>query len=288
MPNNPAIASREAVAKDAVTEGYDETPELSAFAEHLADLARPLALAPFRTPIGVEWKADHSPVTAADRAVERALREAIAGRFPTHGILGEEEEAVGIDRRVVWVIDPIDGTKSFVTGLPLFGTLIAAVVDGHPRVGVIEAPAMGERWVGVAGGGTRLNGAPCRTSHVEHLADARLCATSPDMFSAAEADAFAALTRQVGLSRFGGDCYAYGLLASGHVDLVVEASLKPYDFMALVTVVEEAGGVISDWSGAPLSIGSGGQVLAAANGALHACALAILRAACPPHGTDQR
>lgn len=265
-----------------------ETLDLCAFAEHLADLARPLARAHFRTSIGIEWKADLSPVTAADRAVERTLREAIALRYPDHGVLGEEEAAVGIDRRVVWVVDPIDGTKSFITGLPLFGTLIAALVDGRPRVGIIEAPALGERWVGVAGGGTRLDGAPCRTSGVTRLADARLFATSPDMFSPAETTRFAALARQVGLSRFGGDCYAYGLLASGHVDLVVEASLKPYDFMALVPVVEEAGGVITDWSGAPLSIASGGQVIAAANGTLHALALDILRAGGEPDRTGAR
>lgn len=275
MPNSPgrAPAAQDIEAEDCQVEG------LRAFAEQLADLARPLALAHFRTPLGIEWKADLSPVTVADRAVERALRAAIAARYPAHGILGEEEAAVGIDRDVVWVVDPIDGTKSFVTGLPLFGTLIAAVVGGRPRVGVIEVPALGERWIGVAGGGTCLNGAPCRTSAVERLADARLFATSPDMFSPAEEIAFAALTDKVGLRRFGGDCYAYGLLASGHADLVVEASLKPYDFMALVPVVEEAGGVVTDWRGAPLSITSGGRVLAAANAALHARALEILRAA---------
>ena len=257
-------------------------PELVAFADHLADIARPLALAHFRTPLGVEWKADASPVTIADRAVERALRAAIAGRFPEHGILGEEEEAVGIDREVVWVVDPIDGTKSFVTGLPLFGTLVAAVMDESPHVGVIEMPALAERWVGVAGEGTRLNGAPCHTSLVTRLRDARLCATAPDMFAGVEVEAFAALAEKAGLRRFGGDCYAYGLLASGHVDLVAEASLKPYDFMALVPVVEGAGGVISDWNGTPLTIASGGRVIAAANAALHAEALAILRAACEP------
>ncbi|MDI4664945.1 histidinol-phosphatase [Xanthobacter autotrophicus] len=258
--------------------------DLAAFAEALADRARPLALAHFRTPIGIEWKADASPVTIADRAIERALREAIARCFPEHGILGEEEAAVGIDRPVVWVIDPIDGTKSFITGLPLFGTLIAAVVEGRPEVGIIEVPALGDRWVGTAGGTTRLNGAPCRTSAVTRLKDARLYATAPDMFAGGETTAFEALAEQVGLRRFGGDCYAYGLLASGHVDLVAEASLKPYDFMALVPVVESAGGVITDWTGAPLGIFSGGRVVAAANATLHAQALDILRSTSEPDG----
>ena len=252
---------------------------LAAFAAHLADLARPLALSYFRTPVGVDWKADLSPVTAADRAVERALRTAIAERWPDHGILGEEEDAVGLDRRVIWVVDPIDGTKSFMTGLPLFGTLVAALVDGRPLVGVIEVPALGERWVGVAGAATCLDGVPCRTSPVIRLVEARLYATSPDMFDPAEAAAFAALEAQVALRRFGGDCCAYGLLASGHVELVVEADLKPYDFMALVPVVEGAGGVITDWTGAPLTLASRGQVVAAANADLHAAALATLRPA---------
>ncbi|MFG1359073.1 histidinol-phosphatase [Xanthobacter pseudotagetidis] len=263
MPNS-ATAKRPA---------SDGAAALAAFAGELADLARPIVRSYFRTPVGVEWKADASPVTAADRAVERALREAIAARFPDHGVLGEEEAAVGIDRPVVWVVDPIDGTKSFMTGLPLFGTLIAAVVDGRPEVGVIDAPALGDRWVGIAGAGARFNGVPCRTSAAARLGEARLYATSPDMFTAEESAAFAALADKVALRRFGGDCYAYGLLASGHVDLVVEADLKPYDFMALVPVVEGAGGVITDWRGAPLTIGSGGQVVAAANAALHAAAL---------------
>lgn len=257
-------------------------PELVAFAGQLADIARPLAMAHFRTPLGIQWKADASPVTIADRAIERALRAAIARRFPAHGILGEEEEAVGLERELVWVVDPIDGTKSFITGLPLFGTLVALLVAGRPHVGVIEMPALGERFVGARGEDTRFNGIVCRTSGVTRLGDARLCATAPDMFDSIEAPAFSALADKVGLRRFGGDCYAYGLLACGHVDLVVEASLKPYDFMALVPVVEGAGGVITDWDGAPLTLSSRGRVIAAANGALHAQALAILSAAREP------
>lgn len=255
----------------------EEAALLAAFAQELADIAGPLARTHFRTALGVDWKADKSPVTLADRRIERALREAIVERFPDHGILGEEEAAVGADRRVVWVVDPIDGTKSFVCGMPLFGTLIAALVDGRPVAGVIEMPMLGERWLGIANAATRFAGAVCRTSATARLEDARLLATAPDMFDAAEQAAFTALCEGTGLRRYGGDCYAYGLLASGHVDLVVEASLKPYDFMALVPVVEGAGGVITDWTGAPLSLHSGGRVVAAANPTLHAAALKILR-----------
>ena len=258
-------------------------PDLVAFANQLADIARPLAMEHFRTPLGIQWKADASPVTVADRAIERALRAAIASRFPAHGILGEEEEAVGLERDLLWVVDPIDGTKSFVTGLPLFGTLIAVVAAGRAEVGIIEMPALGERFVGARGENTRLNGTVCHSSGVTRLGDARLCATAPDMFVGVEATAFSSLADKVGLRRFGGDCYAYGLLACGHVDLVVEASLKPYDFMALVPVVEGAGGIITDWDGAPLTLSSGGRVIAAANGALHAQALAFLNATREPN-----
>lgn len=257
----------------------EDLDTLTDFALQLADRARPLALAHFRTPLGVEWKADLSPVTIADRAIERALRESIAETFPHHGILGEEEGAQGLERDVVWVMDPIDGTKSFITGLPLFGTLIAALVDGVVEVGVVDMPALGERWVAASGRGTRLNGEPCRTSAVRRLEEARLYSTSPDAFGPREAEIFASLSTKVGLRRFGGDCYAYGLLACGHVDLVVEAGLQPYDFLALVPVVEEAGGVITDWAGAPLTLHSSGAVVAAANGALHAAALAQLETA---------
>ncbi|MFG1214272.1 inositol monophosphatase family protein [Xanthobacter flavus] len=229
------------------------------------------------SPLDVQWKADASPVTIADRAVERVLRVAIASRFPGQGILGEEE-AVSIERELLWVVDPIDGTKSFISGLPLFGTLVAVAVAGRPQVGVIEMPALGERFVGATGEGTRFNGTSCRTSGVTRLCDARLCPPPPICSPASRQLPFLPW-RRGGMRRFGGDCYAYGLLSCGHVDLAVEASLKPYDFMAPVPVGEGAGGVITDWNGAPLKLSSGGRVMAAANGALHAEALALLSAA---------
>ncbi|TNF12986.1 MAG: histidinol-phosphatase [Rhodobacteraceae bacterium] len=253
-----------------------ETEMLGRFADGLADVTDAMALSFFRRPLDVEHKADLSPVTRADRAIETELRDRIARRFPTHGILGEEQESARLDASHVWVLDPIDGTKSFVSGMPTFGTLIACLAGGTPEIGVISIPPTGERWAGLRGAPSTLNGAPCRTSGRDRLADATLYTTTPDSFDAAGFARFEALSRRVGMRRFGGDCYAYGLLASGHVDLVVEMDLHPYDYMALVPVIEGAGGVITDWQGGALSLQSDGRVIAAASPALHAEALAAL------------
>lgn len=264
--------------------GVDASPILSgdeatkadflAFAHRLADFAAPIARHYFRTELPVEAKADASPVTAADRAIESLLRAEIRSVYPDHGILGEEEGG-DFERPLTWVIDPIDGTKSFITGMPLFGTLIALVSDGRPVVSVIDMPALGERWCGT-GEAAWFDGRPARTSD-RPLPEARLFATSPDIFEGADAEAFARLSEAAGLRRFGGDCYAYGLLASGHCDLVVEAGLQVYDVMALVPVVEGAGGVMTDWDGRPLTPTFDGRVVAASNAGLHAEALRHLR-----------
>jgi histidinol phosphatase-like enzyme (inositol monophosphatase family) len=226
--------------------------------------------------LDIESKADESPVTQADRAIEAEMRRQITAAFPAHGILGEEQEATRLDASRLWVIDPIDGTKSFLSGMPTFGTLIACLADGRPDLGVISIPPTAERWIGQRGKPTLLNGAPCRTSERARLADAILYTTSPDSFGPAGLALFERLSDKVAMRRFGGDCYAYGLLASGHVDLLFEMNLHPYDYMALVPVIEGAGGVITDWEGRPLTVNSEGKVIAAANAALHAEALAAL------------
>ena len=253
--------------------------ELLAFANELADAARVTTLRYFRQPLSVEHKADASPVTIADRRTEQQLRELISARFPDHGLYGEE---YGSDRQgggYRWVIDPIDGTKSFISGVPTFGTLLALLCDDCPVLGIIDMPALGERWSGTRGQTTTFQGLPCRCRDCPDLTSAVLFTTSPDMFTAADATRFAALSDNVGLRRFGGDCYAYGLLASGFIDLVVEADLKPYDFMAMVPIIEGAGGMITDWQGMPLGLDSDGRVLAAGSATLHAAARAILSAA---------
>ncbi len=246
------------------------------FAARLADGAGAILREHFRRPAAVERKADGSPVTAADRAAEAAMRALIAEQYPAHGVIGEEGGAERPAARYVWVLDPIDGTQAFVTGKPSFGTLIALLEDGIPVLGVIDQPITGERWLGRRGQGTTLNGAAAGTRDCAALASAALYATTPHMFGGPAAAAFERLRGEVALTRYGADCYAYGLLASGFVDLVVEASLQPYDYCALVPVVEGAGGVMTDWEGRALGLDSDGRVVAAGTPALHGAALAIL------------
>jgi inositol-phosphate phosphatase/L-galactose 1-phosphate phosphatase/histidinol-phosphatase len=250
--------------------------EFLRLAEALADAAGAAIRPCFRAPIAVDDKPDSTPVTAADRAAESAMRELIERRFPEHGILGEEFGRVRPEAEFVWVLDPIDGTKSFISGVPLFGTLIALARRGRPILGVIDQPISRERWVGAMGRPTTLNGAAIRVRPCRDLAAATLFATSPDMFAGADAPAFARLKAAVKLARFGADCYAYGLVAAGFVDLVAEAQLKPYDFCPMAPIVEGAGGVVTDWQGAALDLAADGHVLAAGDHALHRAALALL------------
>ncbi|RJF92781.1 histidinol-phosphatase [Noviherbaspirillum saxi] len=238
-------------------------------AHSFADTAGAMSMQWFRTRLDIDTKADASPVTIVDQEVERLLRASIGEHFPTHGILGEEHGRDRIDAEYVWVVDPIDGTRSFITGSPLWGTLLALLRQGRPQVGMIDMPALEERWVGCAGQPTRFNGVDCHTSGCTRLDQARVYATSPDAFTATEWAAFDAVSRAAQMRRFGGDCHSYGLLASGHVDLVIEAELQPYDYLALVPIVEGAGGVITDWRGKALNIRSDGRVVAAATPELH-------------------
>jgi inositol-phosphate phosphatase/L-galactose 1-phosphate phosphatase/histidinol-phosphatase len=244
------------------------------FASSLADISGPVIREHFRTPFEVDAKADLSPVTIADRDAEKALRKRIEETYPDHGIIGEEFGNVREDASHLWVLDPIDGTKAFITGLPVFGTLIALAIDGAPVVGIIDQPISRERWVGVKGEPTRFNGKVVQTRARNTLGEAALYATHPDMFDQEnDREKFNLLSDSVGLTRFGGDCYSYGLLASGHIDLVVEAKLQLYDFMALIPVVEGAGGVACDWQGNALGKHSDGHMLAAANERLRDLAL---------------
>ena len=246
------------------------------FAQRLADLARPLALAYFRRPLAVEQKADESPVTAADRAIEAAIRRDIMTTFPDHSIYGEEEGGLYRSSDFTWVIDPIDGTKSFISGMPLFGCLIGLLYRGYPLVGVIDAPATGERWCGARGMPTTFNGAEVRASECVQPEAAILYSTSPEMFSGPTQAAYQRLADGVKLRRYGGDCYSFGLLASGFIQLVVEAGVKPYDVLPLVPILEGAGACLTDWTGKPVTLESCDRILAAANPELHACARALL------------
>ena len=249
-----------------------------ALANSLADAARPISARYFRTPVAIDDKSDASPVTIADREAEAAMRTILAKQVPEHGVYGEEYGVERADAEYVWVLDPIDGTRAFITGLPIWGTLIALLHKGVPVLGVIDQPILKERWLGVTGRQATLNGQPIKVRACPTLDRAYMYSTTPIMFSGDFARKHAALADAVKLFRWGGDCYAYGLLAAGHVDLVVENDLKLYDFAALVPVIKGAGGQITDWQGRELDMGSDGSVLAAGDPAVHRAAARILSA----------
>ena len=235
-----------------------------ALALALADAAGAAIRPLFRGQWDHERKADRSFVTEADRAAEAAMRKLIEDTFPADGIIGEEYGTRNEGAGRQWVLDPIDGTTSFIAGRPIFGTLIALLQDGWPVLGIIDQPVAGERWVGRIGQPTLFNGKPAAARPLKELADAVLATTSPHLFTNEEADAFMSVAKQVAEKKivFGGDCYNYGLVASGHIDVVIEAGLKLYDYAALVPVVEGAGGMMADWQGNPLDAGSDGTVIA--------------------------
>jgi myo-inositol-1(or 4)-monophosphatase len=256
--------------------------DFEAFVGELAtasgDAIRPF----FRTSLSVEDKSGggaFDPVTAADRAAEQAMRTLIREKFPAHGIIGEEFGAERRDAEFVWVLDPIDGTKSFISGMPAWGTLIALTRRGQPVFGMVHQPFIGERFSGDGraaayrgpAGSRALRVRPCPT-----LDAAILYTTSPRLMNAADRAAFARVEEAVRLSRYGGDCYSYCMLAAGHVDLVIETELKPHDVAALIPIISGAGGIVTTWNGdAPVA---GGRIAAAGDRRTHAAALALLNA----------
>lgn len=223
-------------------------------AHQLADAAATVTRRYFRSPFDVETKADASPVTIADRESETAMREMLKRAVPDHACFGEEYglEFGSGDCRYTWVLDPIDGTKSFITGKPLFGTLISLLYDGTPILGIIDQPILKERWLGVSGRPSTLNGREIKARACKEMRLAYLYATTPHMFSGRTEASFNKVRDQVKIPMYGCDCYAYGLLAAGLCDLVIEADLKPYDYMALVPIIKGAGGEITDWKGREL------------------------------------
>ncbi|CAN5639345.1 histidinol-phosphatase [soil metagenome] len=233
------------------------------FANQLADAAGAAIRPYFRAAHGLETKDDASPVTLADRAAEAAMRSLIEARFPDDAIIGEEYGVREGTSGRAWVLDPIDGTRAFITGRPIFGTLIALVIEGWPMLGVIDQPILKERWFGSVGRPTTFNGNPAATRACRELKDALLATTSPALFGDDQLHAFEHLDGAVRSTVLGGDCYNYACVASGWLDIVVEAGLKIHDFAALVPVVEGAGGRMCDWQGDPLTADSIGEVIAA-------------------------
>ena len=254
--------------------------DFAAFVDQLATVSGEAILPFFRTTLSVENKnrgESFDPVTAADRSAEAAMRALIRKQFPEHGIVGEEYGSERTDAEYVWVLDPIDGTKSFISGMPAWGTLIALTRAGEPVYGMMHQPFTRERFTGDGGaahyrgpnGERALRVRPCAG-----LADATLMTTSPLLMDDAERLAFGRVEATVQLSRYGGDCYAYCMVAAGHVDLVIEAGLKPYDVIPLIPIITGAGGVITTWDGGPA--GAGGRIIAAGDARVHAAAMKLL------------
>jgi myo-inositol-1(or 4)-monophosphatase len=254
--------------------------DFAVFVDRLAAVSGDAILPFFRTSLGVENKGgagNFDPVTAADRAAETAMRTLIRQNFPDHGIIGEEFGNERTDAEYVWVLDPIDGTKSFITGMPAWGTLIALTRAGEPVYGMMHQPFTRERFIG-DGRGARYHGPAgeraLRVRRCAELSEALLMTTSPLLMQQADREAFGKVEKAVRLSRYGGDCYAYCMLAAGHVDLVIETELKPYDILPLIPIIAGAGGTVTTWEGgAPTA---GGRIIAAGDKRIHEAAMKIL------------
>ena len=242
--------------------------ELIDFAEFMADEARKISRLYYRSQLGVEIKDDKSPVTEADRKIEETIRKLVANNFPDHGVFGEEFGHDEGKSQYLWVIDPIDGTKSFISGRPIFGTLISLVTNERPVLGIIDQPITNERWIG-ANGVTRHNDRQVNTRTGIKMRSAMFVTTTPLGFTERGKYIASRLAEESAFAIYGGDCYSYGQLAMGLVDIVVEDNLKPYDFCALVPIIENAGGIITDWHGNSININSKGSLLACGDPHLH-------------------
>ncbi|NBV06024.1 MAG: histidinol-phosphatase [Proteobacteria bacterium] len=257
------------------------TQQFIDFANHLADISEEIARKYFRSQNGEIAKDDDSPVTKADREIEKAIRFAIEEKFPTHGIIGEEYGNKNTDADFIWVLDPIDGTSSFIVGRPIFGTLIALTYKNKSLLGIMNQPITRERWIGISGQGAWLNGAKIKTRNCQEISDSVMCSSSSFHFQNKDEKILrklSALTKyqKIGGVIYGGDCYSYASLASGFVDIVLDPGLKIYDYAALIPIIEMAGGVITDWQGNDLQLRSNVRLVACANYKLHQKVLEIL------------
>lgn len=253
-----------------------ERQQLCEFAIQLANISRQIILDSLKNPMTFETKSDLSPVTVIDQKVEAALRKQIQQHYPEHGILGEEYSSEKLDSDYVWVIDPIDGTKAFITGMPIYGTLISLAYKGYPILGIIDHPYTDERWVGMDGQQSTYNGKPIQVRNCDSLADAIVSIGNPESLSDGERQAFLDLRQVTKWGIYGGNCYVYGRLAMGSVDISVDSGLDPFDYCALDAVIRNAGGVMSDWEGNRLTIRSGHRCVACGDSELHRDVIKIL------------
>ncbi len=253
--------------------------DFTAFIGRLATASGETILPFFRTALSIDNKnsQDFDPVTEADRGAEAVMRRLIKANFPQHGIVGEEFGSEREDADYVWVLDPIDGTKSFISGFPTWGTLIALLHKGAPVFGMMHQPYIGERFSGDSGSARYVGPSGDRKLAVRRCAslqEAVVFTTSPRLMNDADRDTFGGVEKQVRLSRYGGDCYSYCMLAAGHLDLVIETELKPYDIAALIPIIAGSGGIVTTWDGKPAQ--NGGRIIAAGDPRIHEAALKLL------------
>lgn len=250
--------------------------ELVRFAETLADESHQLLRRAAAQVSRIDSKPDNSFVTDTDRSIEARLRTLIAHAYPDHGIMGEEYGCQNLDAELVWVLDPVDGTAHFIAGIPVYGTLIGVSRFGRPWIGVLDYPATGDRWVGVNGAYASRNGLPVRTRRCPELASALAACSNPDFFQAGELSVLQRVRDQVRYTMYGASSFGYAMLASGRMDLAIDTGLKPYDVFAPAAVLGGAGGVMTDWSGAELELGSAGRIVAAGDPDLQLQLLTLL------------
>jgi len=243
--------------------------EFADFSIHLADESEKIIKKYFRTSLDVDSKEDQSPVTIADKEVELKIREIIKNHYPEHGILGEEFDQTNIESEYIWVIDPIDGTRSFIAGHKDFGTLIALVYNNKPIVGIINCPMHNERWVGIINKETTMNNKVVKTSKTNVINESYFCTSGLYLEDDHFKKSCDKIINKSKYYRLGGDCYMYGMIASGLIEIVLEDTLKTHDYMALIPVIEGAGGVVTDKYGSPVTINSDGSIVASANKYLH-------------------
>lgn len=244
----------------------------------LTETASRISLDHFEGALHIDTKDDASPVTIADQETEQSIRFQLEAAFPDDGIYGEEFDNLRLDSKTIWVVDPIDGTRSFIAGVPLFGMLLAMVQDDRPVLGICRLPALGQVYSAAIGAGATRNGIPLRVSRQTKLSEAMLFINEGERIYADEPLVFDRLTKAGKLRRLSYDCQPHALVASGQIDAVVDYNLKPYDYLAMVPIIEEAGGVITDWQGATLDFNSDGRVVTASTPELHAELLALLNA----------
>lgn len=254
----------------------DYEKEFMAFFHESADQSRQIALKHFRQSLSLDEKEDKTPVTEADREIEKAIRSLINSKFPTHGIIGEEYGKENDSAEFVWVIDPIDGTKSFATGRPLFGTVIGLLHQGRPVVGLIDQAFTQERWLGITNQTATHNGKILKVASPRNIENVRLYTGGLDMFKGEHFDGYLRLCNAVKWTQYSCDCYSYGLLAMGWVDLVVEQRLKIYDIAGVVPIITGAGGYIRNWDGSEIDVHTNGQIVAASSEKLAMDALSII------------